>query len=192
MAFSCTTNEYNEDPEDHNKYSFGSIPVLFLPVVAYYAIQICLSLASAIRIRWLYQQAWNIKRTSQSIEIEGILCCHLRPSWTAIMRDYHQGFLYAHISVWISGLATSVSLHRAACERRWNWLEHHVFSISLKTSRQLTVLPVTPKLSNCRSFVFSGPFYAFVVGVLLKRSPSCPFRNRPNYIRWKRYVIYKW
>ena len=79
-------------PEDLTKYSFNSIPAFFLLILAYHDIQTFLSPTSAHQFGGYINRHKTIQRTSQSTQC--MLCGHEKPSWTSIICDYHQSFVY--------------------------------------------------------------------------------------------------
>ena len=112
----------HEHHDDLTKYSFASIPTLFLPVLAYYDIQGCLSLTPETVFGGYENRHITVQRTSLSV-------CYLATE----NFPKHQSYAiiinvsYMDPCIWIFGFAPSVSLRHAACERQWNWLQLHVY-----------------------------------------------------------------
>ena len=111
-----------EHQDDLTKHSFASIRALFLPVLAYYDIQGCLSLTSETVFGGYKNRHKTVQRTSLSV-------CYV------VTENFpkHQSYAitikvsYMDPYIWIFAFAPSVSLRHAACERQWNWLQLHVY-----------------------------------------------------------------
>ena len=145
-----------EHPEDFTKYSFASIPALFLLVLAY--------------VRCYRHK--TIQRTSLSV-------CYV------VMKNLpdHQSYAitinvsYMHQCKWIFGLAPSVSLRHAACERQWNWLQQHVYIHPTENKdRQFDNFAITGGTVHCQLrqncqfegiFCFQRPFPCILTAAIM-------------------------
>ena len=163
----------HKHPEDLTKYSFNSISALFLLVLAYYDIQGFYHRPLQIMFGGYINRHKNIQRTSQSTQ--RMLCGHEKPSRTSIICDYHQGFVYAsmYMDIWPNfiSLTTSCRLLEAIKLTTAICFIHPTEN----KDRHFDNFAVTGGTLSCHYdkivklkvfFVFSGPFHAFVVGVL--------------------------
>ena len=95
----------------------GEISLWNGTVLAYFGIQCVLSPS----VRWLNRHK-TIQRTSLCV-------CYVVIKYFPAHQSYAItiNVSYMHQCIWLFGLAPSVSLRHAACERQWNWLQQHVY-----------------------------------------------------------------